>query len=347
VPPTVAARLQARAVRQLSALPRPLRRMLAGRPPRQAGRGLALDAQLLLRLQRLFVTSPVDAALSTTRAAMARSGYVLGGRPVGPVRTSEVVVPGPAGAIAATLYTPDSGPQASALLLYFHGGGWVAGSRESHDSTARFLAHRSGVQVLLPEYRLAPEHVFPAAVDDAMAAFAFAHAQAGRLRADPARIAVGGDSAGGNLAAVVAQLSRGGAESAAYQLLLYPNLDASTVRRSHEAFGEGFVVTRAELAWALDHYAPAGVDRADPRLSPLLGADLRGLPPAFIAVPGFDLLRDEALEYARRLREAGVPTTVNLQPDLTHGYASMLGLGQRFREATAEAADALRAALAR
>jgi acetyl esterase len=104
--------------------------------------------------------------------------------------------------------------------------------------------------------------------------------------------------------------------------------------------------TRAELAWALDQYAPAGVDRTDPRLSPLLSRDLRGLPPAFIAVPGFDLLRDEALEYARRLRGAGVPTTVSLQPDLTHGYASMLGLGRRFREATAEAALALRGALA-
>ncbi|WP_230210265.1 alpha/beta hydrolase [Streptomyces kaniharaensis] len=248
--------------------------------------------------------------------------------------------------MAATLYTPAGLGEASGLLVFFHGGGWVVGSRASHDHVARFLAKRAWVRVLSVEYRLAPEHVFPAAADDALAAFDFAHAEAGDLGADPERIAVGGDSAGGNLAAVAAlRAVRRGGPSPVFQLLLYPAADASARRPSRELFADGFSLTSDDMDWFVDHYAPERADRTDPRLSPLLAEDLSGLPPAYVGTAGFDPLRDEGEAYAEALRAAGVTVELSRQPDLIHGYAHYLGIGHRFREATAEAADALRTVL--
>ncbi|MGW0882347.1 alpha/beta hydrolase [Streptomyces sp. NPDC002671] len=343
----VQVRLQAAAVRAAFALPRPLRRLIAGAPVRRDGQQLALDAQLLLRLQQLSghqLVSPGGVGPSRTELDLGR--HLVSGRPFEPVATREISIPVEHGELAATLYTPAGLDGSSGLLVFFHGGGWVIGSRRSHDNTVRFLAQRAGVRALSVEYRMAPEHIFPAAVDDALATFDFAHAKAADLGADPARIAVGGDSAGGNLAAVTAQLAtRRGGPAPAFQLLFYPATDASRHRRSRELFADGFFLTSAHMDWFADHYAPEGVDRTDPRLSPLLATDLTGLPPAYIATAGFDPLRDEGEAYAQALSEAGVKVALSRQPDLFHGYINFLGLGHRFREATSEAAGALRLAL--
>ncbi|GAB2742921.1 alpha/beta hydrolase [Amycolatopsis magusensis] len=341
-------RVQAAAAQLLYALPTPVKRLIAGAPIRLDGQELALDAQLLLRLQQLTGAELAGQSVERSRADLDVSRHLVSGKPIEPVHTRELTIPAPAGGIEATLYTPDGLPEPSGLLVFFHGGGWVVGTRNSHDNTARFLAKHAGVRVLSVDYRLAPEHPFPAAAEDALAAFDYAHAKAGELGADPARIAVGGDSAGGNLAAVTALVTtRRGGPAPAFQLLFYPAVDMSTRRRSREIFGNGFFLTDAQMTWFADHYAPEGVDRTDIRMSPLLAEDLSGLPPAYLATAGFDPLRDEGEAYAKKLEEAGVPVALNRQEDLIHGYVNFLGIGRRFREATAEAAGALRLGLSK
>nr|WP_028663095.1 alpha/beta hydrolase [Saccharomonospora halophila] len=339
--PSMTVRVQAAAAQLLYALPRPLRRALAGRPVRRDGQDLALDAHLLLRLQQLSGAGLTNGTVGESRAALDASRHLVSGPAIQPVNTREIPIPAPHGELPATLYTPqDPGP---GLLVFYHGGGWVVGSRASHDNTARFLAKHAQVRVLSVEYRLAPEHPFPAAQEDALTAFDFAHAKAGDLGADPDRIAVGGDSAGGNLAAVTALVTtRRGGPAPAFQLLLYPAVDATVRRRSRDLFADGFFLTDEEMTWFVDQYAPEGVDRSDPTLSPLLADDLTGLPPTYLATAGFDPLRDEGEAYATRLRQAGVPVSLSRQSDLIHGYANFLGVGRRFTEATAEAAGALR-----
>ncbi|MGW9309391.1 alpha/beta hydrolase [Saccharomonospora azurea] len=341
-------RVQAAGARLMYGLPRPLRRLVAGKPVRIDGQELALDAQLLLRLQQLSGAALVRGSVESSRAALDASRHLVSGPPIQPILTREIGIPAPHGEIAATLYTPEEAPHDSGLLVFYHGGGWVVGSRRSHDNTARFLAKYAGVRVLSVEYRLAPEHPFPAAQEDALTAFDFAHEKAGDLGADPRRVAVGGDSAGGNLAAVTAQVAtRRGGGVPAFQLLLYPGVDATRRRRSRELFADGFFLTDDHMTWFIDHYAPEGVDRSDPTLSPLLADDLSGLPPAYIATAGFDPLRDEGEAYAARLADAGVPVALSRQSDLIHGYANFLGVGRRFREALAEAAGALKVGLSR
>ncbi|AXB45735.1 alpha/beta hydrolase [Amycolatopsis albispora] len=341
-------RVQAAAAQVLYALPTPVKRLIAGRPIRMDGQELALDAQLLLRLQQLTGAELAGTSVERSRADLDVARHLVSGKPVQPVHTRELLIPAEAGEVPATLYTPEGLPEPSGLLVFFHGGGWVVGTRNSHDNTARFLAKHAGVRVLSVEYRLAPENPFPAAVDDALTAFDYAYAKAGELGADPARIAVGGDSAGGNLAAVTALVTtRRGGPAPAFQLLFYPGVDASTRRRSREIFGDGFFLTDAQMTWFIDHYAPEGVDRTDVRLSPLLADDLSGLPPAYLATAGFDPLRDEGEEYAKKLEAAGVPVALSRQEDLIHGYVNFLGVGRRFREATAEAAGALRLGLSK
>jgi acetyl esterase len=327
-------------------LPRPVRRAIAGPPLRLDGQELALDAQLLLRLQKLARSALVQDSVESSRALLIANRHLVSGKAIEPVATREVIIPTGDGDLPATLYTPAGLPEPSGLLVFFHGGGWVVGSCDTHDNTVRYLAKQAGVRVLSVEYRLAPEAPFPAATEDALAAFEYAYAKARDLGADPARIAVGGDSAGGNLAAVTAQqaVKRGGGVPA-FQLLFYPATDFTVRRRSRELFAEDLFLTDADISWFEAHYVPKGTDLYNPKLSPLHG-DLSGLPPAYIATAGFDPLRDEGEAYAEKLRKAGVPVALSRQPDLIHGYINFIGVGQRFREATAEAAGALRLGLA-
>ncbi|MFF1609604.1 alpha/beta hydrolase [Amycolatopsis sp. NPDC058278] len=339
-------RAQAAASQLAFWLPTPVRRAVAGRTVRIDGQDLALDAQLLLRLQKIARAELVRGSVEQSRTLLDAGRHLVSGKPIEPVSVREIAVPTPDGDLPATLYTPVGLPEESPLLVFFHGGGWVIGTRASHDNAVRFLAKHAGVRVLSIEYRLAPEFPFPAATEDALAAFEYAVAKAGDLGADPARIAVGGDSAGGNLAAVTAQQAvRRGGPVPAFQLLIYPATDFARRYRSQDLFAENLFLTDVHMKWFEGHYVPEGTDLTDPRLSPLRADDLSGLPPALIVTAGFDPLRDEGEAYAEKLREAGIEVALRRHEDLIHGFINFTGVGTRFREALAEMAGALRQGL--
>ncbi len=327
-----------------------LQRRLFGRPPAIDGQVLASDIQTLLRLAQWVgdesITgsgaSPTEARRMSLEGAAAVSGPPL---PMGQVEELELA--GPAGPIPARLYVPPApASQPRPLLVYFHGGGWVIGDLETHDGLCRFLATHADVAVLSVDYRLAPDHPFPAAVDDCFAAFAWAAAHAAERGLDPTRIAVGGDSAGGNLAAAVSLLARdGGAERPAMQLLIYPVTDAVGEQTSRLTFAEGFMLTKADMDWFEAHYLPDGAQSDDPRVSMLHAADLSDLPPAYVTTAGFDPLRDEGEAYAKRMREAGVRVALRRHPGLIHSFANLTAVSPTSRAAMLEAAGALRMGL--
>jgi acetyl esterase len=232
------------------------------------------------------------------------------------------------------------------LLVFFHGGGFMYGDLDSHDAACRFLAERSGVRVLAVDYRLAPEDPFPAAYDDAVAAYRWVLANAASLGADPARIAVGGDSAGGNLAAGVGLAAAAEGLPLAFQLLLYPTTDADRDTESLRMFGDGFYLTSAFMDLANASYVPAGMSGRDPRVSPLFAELPAGMAPALVVTAGFDPLRDEGEAYARRLADAGVEVELRRFCDQIHGFVNIVGVGRSSRAANAEIAAKLKAALA-
>jgi acetyl esterase len=275
------------------------------------------------------------------RADARRSVRVAGGAARPMSRVERLTVAGGVDQLEARLYVPTEaeGAEPGALLVYFHGGGWVVGDLDTHDPLCRALATAAGVRVVAIDYRLAPEHPFPAPVDDALAAFADVQERAASLGADPARVAVGGDSAGGQLAAVVAQHM-----APAAQLLLYPVTDCAETSASRRTFRAGFFLELETVAFYERCFAPPGGDRTDPRVSPLRAADLTGCAPAIVVTAGFDPLRDEGDAYARRLREAGVPTIHRRHDGFVHAFASLL-VARGSREAVAETGGALRALL--
>jgi acetyl esterase len=244
--------------------------------------------------------------------------------PIGSVR--DLAAPGPHGPIPLRLVRPAGVADAVALplLVYFHGGGWVIGDLDTHDVACRTLAAGAGIAVLAVDYRLAPEHRFPAAVDDCIAAVRFARAEAAALGADAARIAVGGDSAGGNLAAVACLALRDAGEPVpAFQLLIYPATDMRAVAPSHTANGQGYMLTADSIAYYRGHYMPDAAEWADWRASPLLAADHAHLPPALVLTAGFDPLRDEGRQYADALSGAGVACQYICFERQIHGFVTM------------------------
>jgi acetyl esterase/lipase len=341
--PTSKTTAQATALRTVFALPRPVRRLLAGPPVRIDGQELALDAQLLLRMQSLARVQPMSSGTpEDARRSLDESSTLVSGAPIEPVAARDVLL----GTIPGRLYTPEGLAEGSPLLIFFHGGGFVLGSIESHDNTCRFLAKHAEVRVLSVDYRLAPEHPFPAGVEDAVAAFDYAHAHAAEFGADADAIAVGGDSAGGNLAAVTAYLrTQSGGPKPAFQLLFYPTTDATVRTKSQDLFAEGFFLTQEDMDWFMACYASNEEDKQDPRYSPMMAPDVTGLPPAYVATAGFDPLRDEGEAYAAKLRAAGVSVALSRHADLIHGYVNFMGVGTRFREALFEAVGALRTGL--
>jgi acetyl esterase len=349
LPASLGARLEAGITRGLSELPARAQRLLGGpRPVRIDGQVLDPEVQLLLRLMRIarrpeFETLPLPEA----RQEIRREAASVAGRPLPVARVEATTIPGPAGTLMARLYVPWGAPAAGPLLVYLHGGGWVVGDLDTHDIPCRFLAREAGVRVLAVDYRRAPEHPFPAAVHDAVAAVRFAIAEAERLGADPARVAVGGDSAGGNLSAAAARLlAQGDGPAPAFQLLIYPVTDLSRKRRSYELFRDGFFLTERQMDWYRGHYLPDADAALDPRASPLLADDLTGLPPAHVAVAGFDVLRDEGIEYAGRLLAADVDVSLGRHTGLIHGFANAVAIGRSSRAAMLDAAAALKAGLA-
>jgi acetyl esterase len=268
------------------------------------------------------------------------------GQRVAMERVEELRLDIPPGSRQGRLYVPRGVHPGGTLLLYFHGGGFALGDLDTHDDACRLLADAAGVRVLAPEYALAPENPFPAAVEEALAAYRWAVAESERLGIEPSRIAVGGDSAGGNLAAVVAAVAGGPEPPPVLQLLIYPWLDlAAAEEGSRQRFGAGFGLTNSELGWYRELYLGTG-DPRDPRCSPLHRGSLAGLPPAWIATAGRDPLRDDGERYAERLAAAGVGVTLRRHAGLLHGYVEALGRECGGRGALLEAAAAIRVRLA-
>lgn len=331
-------RLESLGLRAAMGLPEPVQRVLGGRRVVRDGQTLAADLRLMLLLQRLVRERGAETMpIAEGRRAVRRHAAVTAGRqPVADVRSLTVA------GLPARLYTPtrDSG----ALLLFFHGGGFMYGDLESHDAPCRFLAERSGVRVLAVDYRLSPEQPFPAAYDDALAAHRWVVEHAGELGADRTRIGVGGDSAGGNLAAVVAIEAARTGLPLAHQLLIYPVTDSVRGTRSAAMFSSGFYLTLQFMELANESYI-VDHDERDPRISPVYADLPAGLAPATLVTAGFDPLRDEGEAYARRLAEAGVAVDMHRFPDQIHGFFNIVGAGRTSRAANALIAAKLGAAL--
>lgn len=343
-------RLSRIVVRRLDALPGAVKRALRGAPVVIDGQTLDEDAQLGVRLLGLAVGETFEVMpLERGRAQIRAEAWIFGAAdPVAEVQ--EVHLATRDGSVPARIYTPRRTERPLPALVYFHGGGWVLGDLSSADSVCRFLCEEAGMVVVSVDYRLAPEHKFPAAVHDAVDSFVAVAERAEEFGIDAERIAIGGESAGGNLAAVVAQHCAKGVSGTkvqpAFQMLLMPVTDLTTQRRSYDLFGDGYFLTRAQMDWYKAHYLSDAAEARDPRVSPLLAEDVAGVAPAYVAVAGFDVLRDEGEEYARKLAAAGVPTALRRHEGLIHGLVNATGVGRAARNALHEAAGALRVGVA-
>jgi acetyl esterase len=265
---------------------------------------------------------PPDVA--RVRAAAETAPKVLGGPAEEVDSIRDTTAPGRAGPVPVRIYRPASSAPLP-LLLYAHGGGWVTGSLDSHDKLCRILTNRLGSVIVAVDYRLAPEHVYPAALDDVEAVWQWACGNARALGADGARFTVAGDSSGANLvAALTLRLKRERAAQPDAQLLLYPALDATCSRASYREFSSGYNLTGDQMSWYWEAYR-AGADSLQPELSPLSANDLADLPPAVIAVATADVLRGDALDYARRLEAARVPVRVVECTGMIHGFLRWTG----------------------
>ena len=322
-----------------------LARLATPRPP-----GDPLDPRLAFLLHasnRLGLDELTAHSPARARRRTRRSMRLLAGRRRPLARVHETTFPGPAGPLRLRIYEPHNLTRPAPAVLYLHGGGWVIGDLDTHDSPCSRLAERGECVVLALEYRLAPEHKFPAPLNDALAAFQWIVAEAAQLGLDPRRIAVAGDSAGGNLSTVICQTAarEHWPQPPCFQLLLYPGLDFRRGHASHRDFADGYLLTAASISWFMGHYLHSDADITDPRVSPLLAPDLSGLPPAYISTAGFDPLRDEAHEYTERLRSAGVPVELKENPSLVHGFIGLIDAVPAAAAALDHAAAALHRAL--
>jgi len=285
------------------------------------GRRLDPDTAAMLALDELAGQTALEgrAPARVRRAMHAQIRAVDGPVPDRPRRESLSMKTARA-ALAARLYVPDSAPRPAPAVVYFHGGGWVVCDLDTHDGLCARIAEGGQCRVISVDYRLAPEHRFPTAVEDACEAVAWVRENAERLGVDPSRIAVAGDSAGGNLSAVVALRMK---DVLAWQVLLYPAVDATRSLPSHASMGERYFLSQQNIDWYLGHYLRDDTDLRHPDLSPLFAEDLAGAPPALVLTAGFDPLRDEGKAYADRLREAGVEVEYREHASLIHGFALM------------------------
>ncbi|MBZ9738959.1 MULTISPECIES: alpha/beta hydrolase [unclassified Mesorhizobium] len=299
------------------------------------------DALRILEIARAACGEPFEnGSVAAARAAYNASFPTQQGEHEPVAATSQQQIDGPNGLVTIRIHRGIGAPRSGArAVLYLHGGGWVIGNLSSHDEICRWLANLGNTVIVCPDYRLAPEHKFPAGLEDCAAALRFMAGNAGDLGIDPARIAVAGDSAGGNLAAVLALLARDGlAPPLAAQILIYPNTDARQTADSYRRFGDGFGLTAATMAWFRDHYVRTPDDIADWRVSPLLASSLAGVAPAFVVTAGHDILADEGTAYAERLRADAVPLVLRHWPGQIHGFVSMGRHILAARQAVSEAA---------
>lgn len=348
--PTLGERVQRVVGRLLLRLPEGALVRLVGSAPRVVdGQRLDAGVHLLLATRRKQLRYGLtEPSIAAGRARYRRESFAFAGRRtrVGSVR--ELTIEGAAGPLGARLYRPPRSGGDGSLLVYLHGGGFVIGDLDTHDEPCRLLCRHGRTSVLSIAYRLAPEHPFPAAVDDALAAWRSVRRQARALGADPSRISIGGDSAGANLAAVVSQLTARSVDAPASQLLIYPAVDAATMRPSHELFATGLFLTMRDVAAFARAYRGGQADGGDdPRLSPLTARDLHGLPPALVVTAGFDVLRDEGEAYAKALADAGNTVRLHRFPSLPHGFIHITDLSPEARGAVVRTAREWRTLLDR
>ncbi|MGH8679837.1 MAG: alpha/beta hydrolase [Burkholderiales bacterium] len=264
-------------------------------------------------------------------------------------RSEDRRISGPGSHIPIRIYRPRDANAGEKLpvLVWYHGGGFVTGNLDTHDSVCRMLANQAHCIVVAADYRLAPEHKFPAAVEDCEAVLKWVALHAVEIDADSRRIAIGGDSAGANLATVVAILARdAGHPKLVFQVLIYPAVAPEPETASHYKFAEGYVLTRRTVTWFYQHYLRSKRDTSDFRFAPLVADDLANLPPALVLVAGYDPLRDEGVEYARRLIESGNRVRLSNYEGMIHGFYLMGGVVDAARQAVAESAELLSAAFA-
>jgi acetyl esterase len=301
------------------------------------------QAQMLCDL----VNAMGGASASDAELQQARDGLALlmaGGTGEGPAvaHVEDRTVPGPHGDVPVRVYRPNDESRLP-LLVWLHGGGWTLGNVDMHDPIARTLARDAGCVVVSVDYRLAPEHPFPVPLDDCWAALEWAVAHAAELGADDSRVAIGGDSAGGNLAAVCALLARdAGAPVLALQLLVYPVIDHGFATASYRDNGEGYLLEDKQMRWFYDCYTRAGADPSDWRISPLRAGSHDGVAPAFVLTAEYDPLRDEGEAYARALESAGVPTTLRRYDGMIHAFFGMPVAFDDAKRAYDDATEALR-----
>ena len=287
-----------------------------------------------------------DMPLPMMRQSFAGMMQIIGPKDVPAGRVDNFTIPGLGGDIRARAYAPVAASGPLPALIYFHGGGFISGSLESHDGLCRLFAAEGGFKVIAVDYRLAPEHIYPAAVEDAWAAVHWIETNAPSLGVDAGRIAVGGDSAGGTLAAVIAQMAKEkGGVKIAFQLLMFPNTQIGGETASMHEFAVGYFLERRAIEYFYNLYAPPGVDRNAPGVSPLKAKDLSGLPPAYVMLGGYDPLHDEGLAYAEKLRAAGVKVTIADYAGLVHCFIYLQTILPQAHDAVAKAAKAVRAAL--
>ncbi|UOF92012.1 alpha/beta hydrolase [Fodinisporobacter ferrooxydans] len=282
-------------------------------------------------------TMPLDQSRNMHVESVINYHRVL--EPVAQVK--DIEIPGPYGLIPIRIYIPD-GKNSFPLLLWFHGGGWVWGNLETADEACRVIANKANCIVVSVDYRLAPEHTFPIAIEEAYAAIKWAYENASEVHGDPSRIAVGGDSAGGNLAAVASMMARDrNGPKIIYQLLVYPVIDSRLSTESFQHFENGYSLTKEKMKWFWEQYAPGIADQQHPYAAPVFAGNLRNLPPALVITAEFDPLRDEGEAYANMLKEAGVSARCIRFDGMIHGFFTRVAAFDQAMRAIEEAAQEL------
>lgn len=335
-------------VRAMMRLPAPVLRAMSKKAVTTVD-GRELDPGMGLLAAQTAGAPPMDTLTPEEARAGARDGFTLMNAPrMKGAGVTEMTIPGPGGSLAVRHYWPASQEGSGALMVYFHMGGCVIGDLDTCDHFCSRIAARTGAGVLSVDYRLAPEHRYPAAVEDALAAFRWARDNAARLNADPAHISVGGDSAGGYLATIVAQeMKRKGEQGPSLQLLIYPWTDMTATGGSMESCAECAPLNTETMRYFEKQYMPDGADKSAPDASPGLVDDLAGLPRSFVYTAGFDPLRDQGETYARKLEAAGVDVRFREYADLPHAFTAMAGVSKRAAQAADEIIADIAEALAK
>lgn len=309
---------------------------------------MALDPQAKFLLEQMEAAgAPPMNTLSPEEARASADFSALAGEPEEVGKVENRTIPGPAGDIPVRIYTP-KGQGPFPALVYYHGGGWVIGDLNGVDVPCRMLSNRANCVVVSVDYRLAPEYKFPVPAEDSYAAAKWVVENAPSIQADPSRVAVGGDSAGGNLAAAVALMARDrSGPSLCYQMLIYPVTNHSYDTDSYRDNADGYLLTKDSMVWFWNHYLREEIDGTNPYASPSQADDLHGLPPALVQTAEFDPLRDEGEAYAARLKEAGVPVEATRYNGMIHGYFWMPGVLEQGKTAIEQAANALKRAFSK